>query len=67
MATKKKDNRAAKIEEAIRLTWDSLESHLPWCHDKLEGWAKKRGESPAFHKKCVKDYARVITILTELY
>lgn len=60
-------NKAKKIEEAIRLTWESLESHLPYCHEEIEKWAKKRGESAKFHKKCVQDYARVIQILSELY
>lgn len=49
-----------KIERLIRLTWSSLESHLQYTH-------KKTSEGCGFHKKCVKDYAETIKLLTELY
>jgi len=55
------------ISEAIQLTVDSLVSHLPYTHGKLQLWAKKNGETHVFHKKCVKDYAKVISILVQLY
>lgn len=48
------------INEAIRLTWSSLESHLDYTHG-------KSSEGTKFHVGCVKDYARVIDILSKLY
>lgn len=57
---KKKDHsREKKIERAIRLTWDSLESHLKYTH-------VSTSEGYNFHIKCVKEYAEVIKILSEL-
>lgn len=61
----KKDERAKKIEEAIKLTYDSLQSHLPYTHEEPD--MTSRDETKAFHRKAVKEYARLITILTELY
>ncbi len=55
--TKKK--RAEKIEEAIRLVWDSLQSHLEWTH-------KQSSEGEKFHKRCVSEYAILIQLLSEL-
>lgn len=56
----KTKDRAQKIDEAIRLIWDSLQSHLEWTH-------KQSSEDEQFHKKCVKEYTALIKILTELY
>lgn len=53
-------DRSRKIEEAVRLTWSSLESHLPHCHS-----TSPEGED--FHKTCVKEYARLIVLLSDLY
>ena len=61
----KKDERAKKIEEAIRLTYDSLQSHLPYTHEEPD--MTSRDETKAFHCKSVKEYVRLLTILTELY
>ena len=61
----KADGRALKIEEAIRLTYDSMQSHMPYTYGHEELMIRK--ETKAFHKKCVKDYQRVIQLLTELY
>jgi len=63
MKTDKTKERAKKIEEGIRLAWDSLNSHLPYTH----GGRSVRGETYNFHKRCVRDYAKIISILTELY
>ena len=62
-----KRKRAKKIDEAIRLAWSSLESHLLWTHKPLSKQSKKEGETHKFHKKCVNEYARSIKILSELY
>ena len=56
-----KQNRAEKVERAIRLTWSSLESHLPYAA------VEKDIEKPKFHKKCVREYSEIIKILSELY
>jgi hypothetical protein len=60
-------NKDALVSEAIDLTVDSLTSHLPYTHEKIQFWAKKNGETHNFHKECVKDYAKVISILVQLY
>lgn len=60
-------DRAKKIDRAIRLVWSSLESHLEGAHRNLKLLEKKNGESNKFHKQCVKEYAEVIKILSELY
>lgn len=52
--------RAKKVEEAIRLAWSSLESHLQYTH-------KRSWEGKSFHQKCTREYSRIIQILTELY
>lgn len=54
------------IEEGIKLTYDSLESHLKWTYGEISEERKKDGETNNFHKKCVKEYARIITIFSEL-
>ena len=56
---KKKHSREKKIEKAIRLTWDSLQSHLRYTQ-------VKTSEGILFHKKCVKEYSELIKILSEL-
>ena len=54
------DERAKLVEEAVRLAWDSLQSHLEWTH-------KQSVEGRVFHKKTAAEYARIITILLQLY
>lgn len=55
-----KVERAKLVDEAIRLVWASLESHLMYTHTKDEA-------GYGFHKQTTKEYARLIQILTELY
>lgn len=56
-----KQQRAEKVNEAIRLVWGSLDSHLYYTnHTPKDGTNK-------FHQECVKEYARLITLLSELY
>lgn len=51
------------IIKAIRLTWESLDSHLEGAVDKrLTG--KVVGDRK-FHKKCVEDYLFIIGVLTD--
>lgn len=55
------------IEEAIELTYSSLKSHLPWTYETLRN--KKdilTFGTKQHHIRCIKEYARVITILTDL-
>lgn len=62
----KTNERAKLIEDALRLVWSSLESHLEHTHQ-TKRLNKKSGESLTFHKKCVREYARLIEILSRLY
>ena len=54
-----KPNKNKKIERAIRLTYDSLQSHL-------FGTYTKTPEGKRFHKNAIKDYLEILNILTEL-
>jgi hypothetical protein len=60
----KKTNRDKIIERIIRLTWDSLESHLGWTYASKKELGK---ETNSFHRKCVRDYAETIRLATLLY
>lgn len=54
-----------RIIKAIRLTWDSLDSHLDWStEEKVENPCKYCG-GRKFHARCTRDYAFVIQVLTE--
>lgn len=60
------EDRARMVEQGIRLAWESLESHLIRTYqDGRE--SKKRGETVQFHKKCIREYAELIDILSRLY
>ena len=52
--------KAKILDEAIRLVWESLESHLPYTY-------QKSPEGTAFHIKCVQEYTHLISLLTKLY
>jgi hypothetical protein len=55
--------RARKIDEAMRLVWASLETHLIYTHaGKLI-----RNETYDFHKKTVIEYVALLKLLSELY
>lgn len=60
---KRKEKRAKKVEKIIRLTWDSLKSHLAWCYKKK---VKKNG-GQKFHNKCVKEYCKTLSTTAKLY
>ena len=57
--------RARYIDEAMRLVYDSLQSHLPFTHVGSDSLIP--GETVEFHKKCVKEYSRVLDLLSKLY
>lgn len=52
-------HKAKAIERLIRLTYDSLQSHL-------DGTYLKTPEGTAFHKQCVREYAEMIQLLSKL-
>ena len=54
-----KSDRLKVIGKLLVMVWDSLNSHIPWMNDKSD-------EGPEFHKKCVKEYAEMIKMLSEL-
>jgi hypothetical protein len=54
------DERAKNVDTAIKQIWDSLESHLDCTHQDTP-------EGRKFHKQCIKDYAKLLIILTKLY
>lgn len=54
----KKHNR--RVGKCIEQVYTSLVSHIPYTHEKSEGGKR-------FHKKCVKEYARLIVNLSKLY
>lgn len=58
-----------KIIKAIRLTWDSLDSHLDYAHTDKKLCECTHHESCGnrkFHAQCTRDYSYVIQTLTEL-
>lgn len=54
--------RARFIAHAIHLTYDSLQSHLPYVFD-----AEVPKSEQLFHKRCVKEYALLIWYISQLY
>lgn len=67
MAVKKSTQaevRAKDVEKGIRLAWSSLETHLGYTHSRS---GLIRNETHNFHKKCVREYVEIISILTRLY
>lgn len=61
MAKLTKKQRAREIDKAIRLAYSSLESHLPYTYKKhVDGDMR-------FHRKCIAEYAEIISILSKLY
>ena len=51
--------RGKLIDKAIRLVWDSLQSHL-------DGAYTKTPEGKKFHKQCIKDYCELLEIISKL-
>jgi hypothetical protein len=70
MTKKQKYEREKKIANAIRLAWESLESHLTDIYDPTYPQVKERKAKNhigdwAFHVQCVKDYAQIISALVD--
>jgi hypothetical protein len=55
----KADRRAKLVERALNLTWASMASHTPYTY-------LKHPDGKKFHKKCVREYAALIKIISEL-
>ena len=58
-----KRKRAKIVGKAIREVWESLDSHIAPTYTT----GLKKPDDNAFHKKCVKEYADLIVLLTKLY
>lgn len=58
-----KDDRAKVIGTLMKLTYSSLESHLQATYAPK----KKYDGGRSFQKKCVKDYAWTMFLLSRLY
>jgi len=54
-----------EIVKAIRSTWASLESHLPYCEN-LTPKERKLCGNEQFHIKTIRGYAETIKTLTDL-
>ena len=63
-------SKEEKIEKIIQITFDSLDSHLPYTYDQQKCDNCKTKFCPCddtkFHKKCVKEYAEVIKLASDL-
>lgn len=57
------ERRARRVAKAIRLAYASLRSHLPYTFS----GEMIRDEDYAFHKKCTREYAELIRLLTLLF
>ena len=59
-----RSNREMKKDEIavalMRGVWDSLESHLDYC-------VESSPEGRAFHRRCVRDYAKMIRLASDLF
>lgn len=51
--------RMKAIEKSMLLTWDSLQSHLPYTY-------LKSSEGAEFHKQCVSDYVQLLVELNKI-
>lgn len=52
------DKKWKHAEAALRLTWDSLESHLPYTHG-------KHSDGRKFHRKTVREYVQLMKHIVE--
>jgi len=64
------NEKKKRLAWAIETVWKSLETHLPETYDptypKLKHkLCKENMGTKDFHRKCVKDYSKVIQILSE--
>lgn len=62
-----KRQRARAIERAMRLTWSSLQTHLPYASERRKKGDWNGKALPGFEKRAVQEYAELIFILSKLY
>lgn len=64
-----KKERAERLVEAIKLTLDSLDSHLGYCNDEVKACNvrshKQELGDKKFHRQCVREYAYIALVLSE--
>ena len=64
------ETKEKKIEYLIFETWNSLKSHLPYIHKSVKNirYVKggKRMTDVGFEKECIREYATMIKLLSEL-
>jgi hypothetical protein len=61
----KKEEKFRKIGKLIIMTYKSLESHILWTYKDYIG--SKSVKDRKFHIECVKEYAEMIKLLSELF
>lgn len=60
------EKRAQMVDKIIRLSYDSLSTHLQYTHNNKPG-DLIRDETIEFHILCVKEYAQIIYLASKLY
>jgi hypothetical protein len=61
-----RETHEKRIAVAIRLTWDSLESHMRRLPElKRNARERKIVGSIPFHKQCIREYAEIIRTLAD--
>jgi len=63
--------REEKVEFLLNTTWESLQSHLPYIHKEIKNFRVIQGgvkmTNVEFEKRCIKEYAKMIKIIAELF
>lgn len=59
-------DRTEKIARAMDIICKSLRSHLEYTYGEVGGARRKMGETNAFHRKCVREYAEALRLLSEV-
>ena len=60
------EDKTEKIARAMDIINDSIRTHLGYTYGAIPVAMKRRGESNAFHKKCVREYLEVLNTLAEM-
>lgn len=55
-----------EIVRAIRLTWDSLDSHLDYAVKSVKMCPQCGGNDTRYHAKCVREYSLVLEVLSRM-
>lgn len=62
-----KGQRAKIVDEALKLVYDSLRSHLGYTHQQVSKGTQKVSGDEKFHRKTVKEYAWLMFLISRLY